>query len=129
MRTFFVLAIIAIALAHPPRLVEIAKEVNSRKTTWIANEAVPTRDYSKYIGVLRGEKLPLKNITPLKDLPESFDAAEQWPECPSLKEIRDQSVCGSCWAFGAAEAATDRHCIASKGQIQDRLSAEEILTC
>ena len=129
MRSFVVLAIIAIALAHPPRLVEIAKEVNAKKTTWVANEAVPTRDYAKYLGVLEGEKLPLKNITPLKDLPENWEAAEQWPECPSLKEIRDQSVCGSCWAFGAAEAATDRLCIASKGKIQDRLSAEDLLTC
>ena len=123
------MAIIAIALAHPPRLVEIAKEVNAKKTTWIANEAIPTRDYTQFIGAIKGKKLPLKEITPLEDLPESFDAAEQWPECPSLKEIRDQSVCGSCWAFGAAEAATDRLCIASKGKIQDRLSAEDVLTC
>ena len=129
MRTFFVLAIIAIALAHPPRLVEIAKEVNSKKTTWIANEAIPTRDYEQYLGVLEGEKLPMKHITPLKDLPEKWEAAEKWPECPSIVEIRDQSTCGSCWAFGAVEAATDRLCIASKGKIQDRLSEQDLLTC
>ena len=129
MRTFVVLAIIAIALAHPPRLVEIAKEVNAKKTTWIANEAIPTRDYEQYLGVLEGEKLPLKEITPLADLPEKWEASEKWPECPSIVEIRDQSTCGSCWAFGAAEAATDRLCIASKGKIQDRLSDEDLLTC
>ena len=129
MRSAIIFAILAIALAHPPRLVEVAKKVNSLHTTWIANEAIPTRDYTQYIGALEGKTLPVKNIAVRKDLPESFDAAENWPECPSLKEIRDQSVCGSCWAFGAAEAATDRLCIATKGANQDRLSAEDLLTC
>ena len=125
-----VFAILAIALAHPPRLVEVAKKVNSLHTTWVANEDIPTRDYTKFIGALKGgESLPVKNVAVRNDLPESFNAAENWPECPSLKEIRDQSVCGSCWAFGAAEAATDRLCIATKGKNQDRLSEEDLLAC
>ena len=99
------------------------------KTTWVANEAIPTRDYTRFLGALEGKKLPERNIHVSSELPESFDAAEHWPECPSIVEIRDQSVCGSCWAFGAAEAATDRLCIASKGKIQDRLSSEDLLTC
>ena len=32
-------------------------------------------------------------------LPESFDAREQWPNCPTIKEIRDQ---GSCAQIGRA---------------------------
>jgi hypothetical protein len=28
----------------------------------------------------------------VKDLPENFDAREQWPDCPTLKEIRDQGT-------------------------------------
>ncbi|KAH8619642.1 putative Papain family cysteine protease [Trypanosoma vivax] len=31
-------------------------------------------------------------------LPESFDAATAWPDCPTIKRIADQSSCGSCWA-------------------------------
>lgn len=30
-------------------------------------------------------------------LPQQFDSREQWPNCPTLKEIRDQGSCGSCW--------------------------------
>lgn len=46
-------------------------------------------------------------------IPDSFDSREAWPGCDSIKEIRDQSTCGSCWAFGAAEAMSDRWCIAN----------------
>lgn len=44
-------------------------------------------------------KLPLKSLgagTPL-DIPEEFDSRSQWPECPSITEIRDQGDCGSCF--------------------------------
>lgn len=58
-------------------------------------------------------KLAEKEITPLEDIPENFDSAENWPGCESIKEVRDQSTCGSCWAFGAVEAMSDRICIAS----------------
>jgi len=74
-------------------------------------------------------KLPLKDIEPLQDIPESFNSADNWPGCQSLKEIRDQSTCGSCWAFGAAEAMSDRICIASKQKLQTRVSSEDLLTC
>ncbi|RCN34559.1 papain family cysteine protease [Ancylostoma caninum] len=62
-------------------------------------------------------------------IPDSFDARTNWPQCPSILSIRDQSSCGSCWAFGAAEAMTDRICIASKGKEQFTLSADDILSC
>jgi hypothetical protein len=47
-------------------------------------------------------------------LPGKFDAREAWPACnASISRVRDQGVCGSCWAFGAVEALADRLCIAS----------------
>ena len=63
------------------------------------------------------------------DIPESFDARKAWPECPSIGEIRDQGNCGSCWAFGATEAMSDRLCIASEGKFQQDVSAEDLLAC
>lgn len=62
-------------------------------------------------------------------IPESFDSRVQWPHCKTVSEIRDQGSCGSCWAFGAAEALSDRFCIASNGKINVELSPDDLLTC
>ncbi|VDM51658.1 unnamed protein product, partial [Angiostrongylus costaricensis] len=63
------------------------------------------------------------------DIPETFDARQHWSNCQSIKNIRDQSSCGSCWAFGAVEAMSDRICIASNEKIQVTLSADDLLSC
>jgi cathepsin B len=63
-------------------------------------------------------------------IPDSFDSREQWgTACPSTAEIRDQANCGSCWAFGAAEAMTDRLCIATNGSNKAHLSAADLNSC
>jgi len=63
-------------------------------------------------------------------VPDSFDSREKWgKKCPGLYNVRDQSACGSCWAFGAVEAMSDRLCIASEGKIQATLSADDLLAC
>lgn len=49
----------------------------------------------------------------LKNLPKNYDPREYYKDCESLREIRDQSACGSCWAFGAVSAMSDRVCIHS----------------
>jgi len=75
--------------------------------------------------------LPVKTDFNLRveDLPDNFDAREKWANCPTIKEVRDQGNCGSCWAFGAVEAMSDRICIASAGKVNAHLSAEDMLTC
>ena len=130
MKCVIMLIALSLVCASSPRLVEVAKQVNSMHTTWEANEAMPARDYSQLLGALKGGvEAPIKKVQIRGELPTEFDPAKQWPECPSLKEIRDQSTCGSCWAFGAVEAATDRLCIATKGANQDRLSEQDLLSC
>lgn len=72
--------------------------------------------------------LPVKEIK-VGDLPKMFDAREQWPNCPTIKEIRDQGACGSCWAFGMVECGSDRLCIQSQGKVNAHLSAEDLTSC
>jgi len=67
---------------------------------------------------------------PTVALPTSFDSEANWPKCAKvIGDIRDQSACGCCWAFGAAEAASDRLCIASNGTVAVPLSAQETCFC
>ncbi|XGW24109.1 hypothetical protein V3C99_005936 [Haemonchus contortus] len=63
------------------------------------------------------------------DIPESFDARTQWPQCSSLRHIRDQANCGSCWAVATASAISDRICISSNGRRRVHVSATDILSC
>ncbi len=78
-----------------------------------------------------GPRLPerLHENVDLAAIPDTFDARGQWPTCPSIGLVRDQSNCGSCWAFGAVEAISDRICIASSGQTQIAISATDLLSC
>jgi cathepsin B len=63
-------------------------------------------------------------------LPTDFDTRTQWPNCASVSgDIRDQSACGSCWAFGSTEAFNDRKCIASNGQDTTLLSPADTNSC
>jgi len=86
------------------------------------------------MGVLPDYREQLKSMQKIHHdvpnaIPDTFDAREQWANCPSIKEVRDQGACGSCWAFGAVEAMTDRICIASKGEQNFHISAEDLVDC
>jgi cathepsin B len=120
---------------------ELVDYVNSRQDLWTATV---DNKFSKYtdaekralMGVnhTSNSVIARRNLASSRHLnvalPESFDAREQWGStCPSVKQIRDQSSCGSCWAFGAVEAMSDRVCIASKGRQQPTLSARDLLSC
>lgn len=60
-------------------------------------------------------------------VPAEFDARTQWGS--EVHPIRDQQQCGSCWAFGATEAFSDRIAIASKGATNVVLSPEDLVSC
>ena len=63
----------------------------------------------------------------LLGLPQTFDARLQWPTC--IGPVRNQQVCGSCYAFSATAMLQDRFCVATQGQIKVNLSPEDIVTC
>jgi len=112
--------------------------INAAQSTW---KAGPTKfqTWSKsavkrLMGVLPGHAEQVKKLHQIvhdvpNDLPINFDAREQWSNCPTIKEVRDQGSCGSCWAFGAVEAMSDRICIASNGAKNAHISAEDLLSC
>ncbi|KAL5014825.1 hypothetical protein ScPMuIL_009095 [Solemya velum] len=146
MKVFLLLsAIVVSAVAKPqwppePLTDDMVDYINQLGDTWKAGpnfEYIPAQRRLAYVKNLCGQilpvpesmKLPLKQIIPLKDLPESFDPRDKWTNCASLKEVRDQSNCGSCWAFGAVEAMTDRICVRSNGTLQFHISAEDLLSC
>ncbi|KAK9694078.1 Papain family cysteine protease [Popillia japonica] len=62
-------------------------------------------------------------------IPDNFDSRDEWPHCPTIREIRDQGSCGSCWAFGAVEAMSDRVCIHSNATVHFRFSADDLVSC
>ena len=122
----------AFTLADIERKQKIVDMVNNLKTTWKAK--VYNREFSHLIGTWKETpetELPEKTTfkTPNEDLPESYDLRDIYPQCETVKEIRDQSRCGACWAFGATETMSDRICIHSKGQLQTRVSALHLLSC
>ena len=109
---------------------DIAKIINKLNTTWTATEY--NRDYKPLLGaILNGPQiLPEKKFKSLNiNLPDEYDLREIYPKCESLKEIRDQANCGSCWAFGAVEAISDRICIYSNQTDQRRISAQNLIAC
>uniref|UniRef100_A0A673U887 Cathepsin B n=1 Tax=Suricata suricatta TaxID=37032 RepID=A0A673U887_SURSU len=98
------------SLPFQPLSDELVNYVNKRNTTWKAGHNFHHVDPSylrRLCGTfLGGPKLP-QRVSFAEDmvLPESFDAREHWPNCPTIKEIRDQGSCGSCWVRGV-EVAT-----------------------
>ena len=131
MKTVVILSLLCLSIYafNLERQEEIVEKVNKLKTTWKAT--VYPRDIKTLIGVLpNGPKLPEKVFENSNDeLPESYDSRTAHPECDSIGEIRDQSKCGSCWAFGASEVMTDRLCLHSGGQIHTRLSPLHLVSC
>jgi len=130
----------AVALAEPALTQDFVNEVRASNPTFQAgmNERflnMTVEQVKAWLGVLPDSASKWAELGLLDELniavppPASFDARTAWPDCTSIGEIRDQAACGSCWAFGAVEAMTDRHCIASKGAQKPHLSAEDMNSC
>jgi cathepsin B len=109
------------------------EEINSKQSTWVAGhndkfDGMTIGQAKSLMGtILGGPKPIIMNPTSKTQAPASFDARDQWPQCPSVSLVRDQSACGSCWAFGSTEAFNDRHCIATNDVTI--FSVTDVLSC
>jgi cathepsin B len=119
-------------------LSNLADEINASGATWKAKKYQRWADssYESMKGLMGALETPehikarfetVNNVA--ANIPAEFNATVQWPGCASIPEIRDQANCGSCWSFGAAEAMTDRYCIAQNQKQNPRIAMENILTC
>ena len=115
---------------------EFIDHINSANSTWVAGRNFHPETSLNYFKTLMGVHPAHKRFLParkvyelegLEDIPDEFDPRQKWSTCPSIKEIRDQGGCGSCWAFGAVEAMSDRICIHRHQNIH--VSAEDLLSC
>jgi cathepsin B len=111
------------AVAAERRVVsdELVAKVNKAGSTWTAS--LKHQSNPKAYGTFmpgdpqykEGSK-PLTVKTDFKtkagDLPTDFSSMDNWAECADvIGHIRDQSDCGSCWAFSSTETLNDRMCI------------------
>jgi cathepsin B len=114
----------------------VALVIAGVQASWVSGvnkrfENVARSEIKKLMGALPtppGQELASKQYSVVA-LPDSFDSRTNWPKCPSISHIRDQANCGSCWAFGAAEAWSDRVCIGSNGDVTDPMSSADMLSC
>jgi cathepsin B len=130
--------ILAFTQAHiHPVNEEIIAQIKARATTWEPMEMEENPLHHMSLETVKGMLGTIYDTDsdfpePIMSasnaaLPTSFDARTQWGSC--VHAIRDQASCGSCWAFGASEALTDRFCIASSGKTDVVLSPEDMVAC
>ena len=110
--------------------------LNNMGGSWVAGQNFhPDTDMktiTNLMGLIKTEPPKRSIVSPRKpsrlfSLPKEFDARKAWPHCESLRHIRNQGNCGSCWAFAATEAFTDRLCIHKNLHVE--ISTEEVTAC
>ncbi len=115
----FLLIVAALALAVAGKSIEDNKAfgplsenmvnyINKVSSTWKAEKnkfhSWSLESVRRLLGVPlshigKPSRLPaINHEIKVKDIPDNFDSRTQWPNCPTIQEVRDQGSCGSCWA-------------------------------
>ncbi|RZB38829.1 Peptidase C1 and/or Propeptide C1 domain containing protein, partial [Asbolus verrucosus] len=121
---------------------EFINSINKEQAVWRAGKNWPENSTEEFLMNLGGSVDPRSykdehreqtidrpQFRRPADIPVSFDARIQWPQCESINKTRNQGGCSNSWAFVAASVITDRVCIASNGTIKTEFSIDDILTC
>lgn len=113
--------------------VDIANTVNSLETTWTATTNPVITNITERLGTLLSHEQGFLQLSAktyaVSEFPENFDVRDEFENCANVVgHVRDQSNCGSCWAFGSTEAFNDRYCI-STGDNTKVFSPTDTLAC
>jgi len=113
----------------------IAAKINAGNHGWTAQapeKFASVEEVVPYLGAFlpgdeQYEEPEVMDVAVNAALPDSFDAAENWSSCSVIGNVRDQSACGSCWAFGSVASYESRRCIATGDDI--KYSPEDTAFC
>jgi len=142
MKAFLLFVLAAVAFAEVTDRVgtmSLVRSVNSKTKLWHASLTSPVSRMS--LADVRAQLLGVSDPKTFHsgfervtysekeqlNAPESYDPRDKYPNCKSMKMIRDQAWCGSCWAFGAVNSISDRTCIKEGHDVI--LSSEDMLAC
>ena len=92
---------------------------------------------AKYLGVLEDGPEPARAdvVEASSDpLPPAYDWRMNASYATCVGPVVDQLKCGSCWAVSAAEAFSDRHCVANRARASANftrleMSALDLIAC
>jgi cathepsin B len=107
--------------------------INSVQNMWTASKnwvgKMTKLEAKRFANVQRlpYSEYPEEFASELTVTPWNFDSRSAWYGC--VNQILDQGQCGSCWAFAATEALSDRFCIASQGKVNPVLSPQYLVSC
>ena len=112
-------------------------DIKAKAKTWVPMEVdenplskIPAEHIKYLFGTYEddgyyGFDIVSQTVNPDYKAPSSFDSRTNWPG--KIHNIRDQGRCGSCWAFGATEAVSDRFNIQLDMDVV--LSPQELVSC